>query len=54
MVKNIGSCPRTGLTIPTEIPHQVFNRSGEDARFLVISQPPSHGDRIADRGLQAI
>jgi hypothetical protein len=25
--------------------HQVFNRGREDARFLVISQPPSHGDR---------
>jgi mannose-6-phosphate isomerase-like protein (cupin superfamily) len=46
--------PSTGLTIPTQTPHQVFNRSGVDARFLVISQPPSHGDRIpADRGLQA-
>jgi mannose-6-phosphate isomerase-like protein (cupin superfamily) len=45
--------PSTGLTIPTQTPHQVFNRSSEDARFLVISQPPSHGDRIpADRGLQ--
>jgi uncharacterized cupin superfamily protein len=46
--------PSTGLTIPTQTPHQVINRSGEDARFLVISQLPSHGDRIpADRGLQA-
>ena len=37
----------TGLTIPAQMPHQVFNRSSEDARFLVISQPPSHGDRAA-------
>jgi mannose-6-phosphate isomerase-like protein (cupin superfamily) len=37
---------RTGLTIAAETPHQVFNRGSEDARFLVISQPPSHGDRI--------
>jgi mannose-6-phosphate isomerase-like protein (cupin superfamily) len=39
--------PHTGLTIPAEAPHQVFNRGTVDARFLVISQPPSHGDRIA-------
>ena len=39
--------PSTGLTIPPQAPHQVFNRGREDARFLVISQPPSHGDRVA-------
>jgi mannose-6-phosphate isomerase-like protein (cupin superfamily) len=39
--------PLTGLTIPAQTAHQVSNRSGEDARFLVISQPPSHGDRVA-------
>ena len=38
--------PSTGLTIPAQAPHQVFNRGREDARFLVISQPPSHGDRV--------
>ena len=38
--------PCTGLTIPAQTPHQVFNRGSEDARFLVISQPPSHGDRV--------
>ena len=38
--------PHTGLTIPAETPHQVLNRSADDARFLVISQPPSHGDRV--------
>ena len=27
-------------------PHQMFNRSQADAFFLVISQPPSHGDRV--------
>jgi mannose-6-phosphate isomerase-like protein (cupin superfamily) len=37
--------PATGLTVPAQMPHQVFNCSSEDARFLVISQPPSHGDR---------
>jgi mannose-6-phosphate isomerase-like protein (cupin superfamily) len=38
--------PNTGLTIPGQSPHQIFNRGTADARFLVISQPPSHGDRI--------
>jgi mannose-6-phosphate isomerase-like protein (cupin superfamily) len=38
--------PFNGLTVPAESPHQVFNRGAEDARFLVISHPPSHGDRI--------
>ena len=37
----------TGLTVPAQTPHQVFNRGREDARFLVISQPPSHGDRVS-------
>jgi mannose-6-phosphate isomerase-like protein (cupin superfamily) len=39
--------PGTGLTVPAQTPHQVFNRGSEDARFLVISQPPSHGDRVS-------
>jgi mannose-6-phosphate isomerase-like protein (cupin superfamily) len=26
-------------------PHQVSNRSDAAAEFLVVSQPPSHGDR---------
>ena len=38
--------PLTGLAVPAQTPHQVFNRGSEDARFLVISQPPSHGDRV--------
>jgi mannose-6-phosphate isomerase-like protein (cupin superfamily) len=39
--------PLTGLTVSAQTPHQVFNHGSEDARFLVISQPPSHGDRVA-------
>ena len=39
--------PGTGLTVSAQMPHQVFNRGSEDARFLVVSQPPSHGDRVA-------
>jgi mannose-6-phosphate isomerase-like protein (cupin superfamily) len=36
-----------GLHIKAGERHQVFNRSANDAEFLVISNPPSHGDRIA-------
>jgi quercetin dioxygenase-like cupin family protein len=35
-----------GLEIPPEQNHQVMNRSDTTARFLVTSQPPSHGDRV--------
>jgi mannose-6-phosphate isomerase-like protein (cupin superfamily) len=38
---------RQGLEIAPGKPHQAFNRSGRDVRFLVISHPPSHGDRQA-------
>lgn len=34
-----------GLEIPPGTPHQAFNRSEADVIFLVVSQPPSHGDR---------
>lgn len=34
-----------GIWIPTGTPHQMKNESGKDVHFLVISQPPSHGDR---------
>src|SRR5271156_1957518 len=37
--------PRQGLEIAPGQPHQALNRSGTDSRFLVISQPPSHGGR---------
>jgi quercetin dioxygenase-like cupin family protein len=35
-----------GLEIAPGLAHQAMNRSGQDARFLVTSCPPSHGDRI--------
>jgi mannose-6-phosphate isomerase-like protein (cupin superfamily) len=34
-----------GIEVAPMARHQVFNRSSRDVRFLVISQPPSHGDR---------
>lgn len=34
-----------GIWIPAGTPHQMRNDSGHEVHFLVISQPPSHGDR---------
>ena len=34
-----------GLEIAPGVAHQAVNRSSAPAEFLVISQPPSHGDR---------
>jgi mannose-6-phosphate isomerase-like protein (cupin superfamily) len=36
-----------GTAVQAGEPHQVRNRSASDVEFLVVSQPPSHGDRIA-------
>jgi len=36
-----------GLHIEAGERHQVHNRSANDVEFLVISNPPSHGDRVA-------
>jgi mannose-6-phosphate isomerase-like protein (cupin superfamily) len=38
--------PGQGLEIAQGQSHQVVNRSSRPVRFLVTSQPPSHGDRI--------
>ena len=35
-----------GLEIGPGMAHQAFNRGEGDVRFVVVSQPPSHGDRI--------
>ena len=35
-----------GMEIGPGIAHQAINRSGSAVRFLVTSQPPSHGDRV--------
>ena len=35
-----------GLEIAPGVWHQAKNRGAEDTRFLVVSQPRSHGDRI--------
>ena len=36
---------RQGIEIAPDLAHQAKNLSQADTRFLVISQPPSHGDR---------
>jgi mannose-6-phosphate isomerase-like protein (cupin superfamily) len=35
-----------GLYIPPRTPHRIRNASEAAVEFLVISQPPSHGDRV--------
>jgi mannose-6-phosphate isomerase-like protein (cupin superfamily) len=35
-----------GVEVPCGTPHQMFNNSNEFLEFLVVSCPPSHGDRI--------
>jgi mannose-6-phosphate isomerase-like protein (cupin superfamily) len=40
-------CAHQGIHVPPNVPHQMFNDSFEEIEFLVISQPPSHGDRVA-------
>ena len=37
--------PREGLEIPPGLAHQVLTGVSDGAEFLVVSQPPSHGDR---------
>jgi len=38
--------PRQGLAVPPGAPHRLINRGSSDLVFLVISAPPSHGDRV--------
>jgi mannose-6-phosphate isomerase-like protein (cupin superfamily) len=39
---------RTGLELPPGAAHQAINDGSADVEFLVVSTPPSHGDRITD------
>ena len=36
----------SGISVPAESLHQLTNNGQENLRFLVISQPKSHGDRV--------
>jgi mannose-6-phosphate isomerase-like protein (cupin superfamily) len=38
--------PQQGIEVPPSTPHCIRNAAQTDLEFLVISQPPSHGDRI--------
>ena len=35
-----------GVEIPPGVPHHMFNETDADIEVLVISQPPSHDDRV--------
>ena len=36
---------RSGIELPEGTAHQAINESDGEVEFLVISEPPSHGDR---------
>ena len=36
----------SGIHVPAKAPHQLMNNSEMPLRFLVISEPKSHGDRV--------
>jgi mannose-6-phosphate isomerase-like protein (cupin superfamily) len=38
--------PQQGFAVPPGSPHRLLNRGNSDLVFLVISAPPSHGDRV--------
>ena len=38
--------PREGIHIKPGIPHRLHNAHSETLLFIVISTPPSHGDRV--------
>jgi mannose-6-phosphate isomerase-like protein (cupin superfamily) len=42
--------PSDGIEIPPLIPHRIFNESGEELNFIVISHPKSHGDKTEVEG----
>ncbi len=39
--------PNQGFQVPTGTPHTLSNQNEVDLEFLVISTPPSHGDRVS-------
>ncbi len=45
--KEIVLGPQQGCAVPPGSPHRLLNRGSTDLDFLVISTPPSHGDRVA-------
>ena len=45
--KELDLAPGQGIQVAAGEAHQVRNRSAADVEFLVVSNPPSHGDRVA-------
>jgi mannose-6-phosphate isomerase-like protein (cupin superfamily) len=41
---------RQGIEVAPGIAHQIRNNSQQDLEFLVVSQPPAHGDRVLEAG----
>jgi mannose-6-phosphate isomerase-like protein (cupin superfamily) len=37
----------TGVEVAPGVAHRIMNESSTPAEFLVISQPPAHGDRVS-------
>jgi mannose-6-phosphate isomerase-like protein (cupin superfamily) len=48
----LGLVAGEGIHITPEMVHRISNAAGEPLRFLVISQPPSHGDRVVAKAAQ--
>lgn len=44
--RSIALTAREGLEIRPGLPHQAMNRAASDVKFLVVSHPASHGDRV--------
>lgn len=42
--------PGEGLEVAPGAAHEALNDSDADVRFLVVSHPPSHGDRVKSPG----
>ena len=38
--------PHEGIEVGAGVPHAIRNDAHADLRFLVVSVPPSHGDRV--------
>lgn len=39
-----------GVAVPANVSHRLSNESDHEVVFLVVSAPPSHGDRVVVRG----
>jgi len=44
--RDVPLMPGQGVHIPPGVPHCIRNKSAEPVRFLVVSHPHSHGDRV--------